>query len=109
MRVVDPARDRTRRIVQSGSVKACSKPWSERDRDEIERFTVVVWRARIQWLPSIAGERANLSYVADEERFPHNGSPTRVSQFDRADVPGYSPLGRLHAIGYTQGLLEAAR
>jgi mannonate dehydratase len=28
---------------------------------------------------------------------------------DRADVPGYSPLGRLHAIGYTQGLLEAAR
>ncbi|HUY71331.1 MAG TPA: mannonate dehydratase [Gaiellaceae bacterium] len=28
---------------------------------------------------------------------------------DRADVPGYSPLGRLHAIGYTQGLLEADR
>ncbi|MDX6515494.1 MAG: mannonate dehydratase [Gaiellaceae bacterium] len=28
---------------------------------------------------------------------------------DRADVPGYSPLGRLHAIGYTQGLLEAGR
>jgi mannonate dehydratase len=26
---------------------------------------------------------------------------------DTALVPGYSPLGRLHAIGYTQGLLEA--
>jgi mannonate dehydratase len=26
---------------------------------------------------------------------------------DRAGVPGYSPLGRLHAIGYTQGLLAA--
>ncbi|MGI8779010.1 MAG: mannonate dehydratase [Solirubrobacteraceae bacterium] len=27
---------------------------------------------------------------------------------DHADVPGYSPLGRLHAIGYVQGLREAA-
>jgi mannonate dehydratase len=27
---------------------------------------------------------------------------------DHAEVPGYSPLGRLHAIGYVQGLREAA-
>jgi mannonate dehydratase len=27
---------------------------------------------------------------------------------DHADVPGYSPLGRLHAVGYVQGLRDAA-
>jgi mannonate dehydratase len=31
-----------------------------------------------------------------------------ILEGDRADVPGYSNLGRLHAIGYVQGLQEAA-
>ena len=31
-----------------------------------------------------------------------------ILEGDRAEVPGYSELGRLHAIGYVQGLREAA-
>ena len=94
-----PGRDPTVRRGRDGSTSSTSATCAARPSDSSRRSSTT---ARPTWRPA----SAPTSRLASTRRCAPTTHPALTG--DDWTVPGYPTLGRLHAVGYVQGLLAGA-